>query len=205
MKHELKDRFAKQGIVPVIKVENAARCRTIIAALREGGISIAEITYRTEYAPDAIRLVAAEFPDVLVGAGTVTTVEQCREAIAVGAKFIVSPAYLFDVSAVCQEADILYIGGCVTPTEVALAIRDGASIIKFFPAAEFGGLSTIKALSAVFSNVMFMPTGGVNIDNLGAYLKHPRVLACGGSWLVKDELSPEEITRLAVQAMEVNR
>ena len=164
-----------------------------------GGLPVAEITFRTACAADAIRLAVKEYPDALIGAGTVITAEQCEQAIACGAKFIVSPGLSAAVAKVCKEKNVPYFPGLVTPTEVIAALDLGLNMLKFFPASNFGGLKTIKAICAAFPQVKFMPTGGVSEDNVLEFLSYDKIFACGGSWMTKG--TPEEIeakTRSAV-------
>lgn len=193
-------------IIPVIKLPNAESTLPLLDALKAGGITIAEITYRSVFAPAAIRLARQERPDILVGAGTVLTETQCLEAIGMGAQFIVSPGFSEGIAKICKEARIPLIPGCVTPTEIMTALSLGAEVIKFFPAEQYGGVSTLKALSAPFAGVKFIPTGGVSAKNIADYLALPNVVACGGSWMVKESLIQEknwaEITVLAKEGTE---
>lgn len=178
-------------IVPVVVVKEKEDAIPLIDALVEGGLPIAEVTFRTACAKDAIRLMLEKYPDAIIGAGTVLTKEQCIDAIEAGSKFIVSPCFSFEVCKQCQKQGVLYIPGVITPTEVLNAYNHGLTYLKFFPAGEFGGLKTIKALSAVFPQVRFMPTGGVNLDNLKDFLTFKNIYAVGGTYLSKG--SKEEI------------
>jgi 2-dehydro-3-deoxyphosphogluconate aldolase/(4S)-4-hydroxy-2-oxoglutarate aldolase len=202
--------ISKTKIVPVIKIDNTDDIVPLLAALSKGGINIAEITYRTACAAEAIALAKKTFADVIIGAGTVTDITQAKEAVALGVDFIVSPGFDEVVADYCLEIGILYFGGCVTPTEIMKAMRRGIEIIKFFPAETSGGLKSIKAISAPFPQIKFMPTGGINKDNIRDYLSFPKIIACGGSWMVKDELIKkgdfDTITKLAAEALEeINR
>lgn len=178
----------KIGIIPVIVLNNQQEVELLGNALSLGGIPCAEITFRSEFAAEAIALMVTKFPDILVGAGTVLTCEQVDKAIKAGAKFIVTPGLNERVVRYCQEKNILVIPGVCTPSEIERALGLGIEIVKFFPAEVFGGINFIKAVSAPYSNVKFIPTGGINLNNVENYLKHPRVLACGGSWMVKRDL-----------------
>lgn len=203
------DRIAYEKIIPVIKLDDAADVEPLLTALKKGGITVAEITFRTEAGESAIRTAAEMFPDVLVGAGTVINLDQAKRALAAGAKFIVSPGFSTEVAAFCLDMGVPYLGGCVTPTEIMTAISYGSKIIKFFPAENYGGVATLKALAAAFPQVKFMPTGGINKNNIKDYLAFDKVIACGGSWMVKDKLIKEkafdEITRLAAEVTEAIR
>ena len=169
-----------------------------------GGIDVMEITFRTAAAPDAIRAVAGACPDMLVGAGTVITLEQCKQAVACGAKFIVSPGFDAEVVQWCMDHGVAVTPGCVTPTEITAALKLGLKVLKFFPANVYGGLSAMKALSGPFTGVKFIPTGGVNAQNLGEYISAPFVHAVGGSWVCpKADISAgsfEKITALCAEA-----
>ena len=193
-------------IVPVVKIDNLNDTLPLMSALCDGGIPIAEITFRTSCAADAIKLASENFGDrMLVGAGTVINANQAKIAIQNGAKFIVSPGFGKDISDVCNEAGIAYVPGCVTPTEIMAAISCGHKIIKFFPASNYGGVATIKALSAPFGDIVFIPTGGINATNINDFLALKSIIACGGSWMVKDSLVKEkkfdEIIKICKEAV----
>lgn len=196
------------GIIPVIKIEKPEEDAYDLAkALCDGGVPVAEVTFRTEGAARGIQIMREGFPDMLVGAGTIFTTDQAKQAISAGAKFIVSPGFDQEVVAYCKGQGIPIFPGCITPTEIQMAIKEGLSIIKFYPAEQSGGLNTIKALSAPFGSVKFMPTGGISLENLGAYLAHRAIIACGGSYMVTDELilnkKWDEITHLCEKSVEV--
>ncbi len=176
------------GIVPVIALQDAKDARALGSALCKGGITCAEITFRTQAAEEAIRIMAEEFPQMLVGAGTVLTTNQVDRAKNAGAKFIVSPGLNEKVVRYCMEQDILVIPGCATPSEIEQAMELGLDTVKFFPAEAAGGLEMIKAMSAPYTAMQFMPTGGIQEHNLNSYLGFKKVVACGGSWMVKPEL-----------------
>ena len=194
-------RMARAGIVPVVVLEDAKDAVPTAKAMVAGGIDVMEITFRTAAAADSIKAVAAEVPEMLVGAGTVVNLEQCKLAVECGAKFIVSPGYSEGVNAFCREAGVLYIPGAVTPTEIMKVVDGGNRIVKFFPASVYGGVKAIKALGAPFKDVVFLPTGGVDNENLKEYLSLKNVIAAGGSWMVKDSLIQaknfSEITRIS--------
>ena len=196
------------GIVPVIALEDAGSAVPLARALEEGGLPVAEVTFRTAAVEESIRRMVAECPNVLVGAGTVLNVEQAGRAIKAGAKFIVSPGFSAAVVKFCRDQQVPVTPGVITPTEITAALDMGVEVVKFFPADAFGGIKTIKALAAPFGKVKFIPTGGVNADNLAEFIMFPKVWAVGGTWMVKADLIKagkfDEITRLsrgAVDAM----
>lgn len=188
-------------IVPVVVLKSIDETLPKLRALSAGGIKIAEITFRTACAKDAIALAARECPDMLIGAGTVINAEQCRDAVSVGAKFIVSPGFSKEVADVCKESGVPYVPGVVTPTEIMTALGEGISVLKFFPAGAYGGIKTLKALHSAFPSVRFMPTGGVDESNMADYLKEDYIVAIGGSWMMKGEA--EDITALSKRAVEI--
>lgn len=181
----------KMGVVPVVVLNDAKDAAPLAKALCEGGLPCAEVTFRTEAAEESIRIMTTEYPDMFVGAGTVLTIEQIDRAVAAGAKFIVSPGFDPEIVDYCLSKDIPVYPGCITPSEVAQAVKRGLKVVKFFPAEQFGGVSTIKALAAPYVGVKFMPTGGVNAKNLESYLSCDKIVACGGSWMVKGDLVKE--------------
>ena len=176
-------RMACAGIVPVVVLEDAKDAVPTAKAMVAGGIDVMEITFRTAAAADSIRAVAAEVPDMLVGAGTVVNLEQCKLAVECGAKFIVSPGYDEEVVSWCCDNGIAVCPGCVTPTEIMMALKHGLKVLKFFPANVYGGLGAIKALAGPFGGVKFIPTGGVNLQNVGEFIADPHIHAVGGSWV----------------------
>ncbi len=200
-------KLARLGIVPVVAIGRAEDAVPLAKALVAGGLPCAEITFRTAAAEDAIRNMRNAFPDLLIGAGTVLSVEQARRAVAAGADFIVSPGFSLPVVDFCRMRRIPVFPGVATPTEVSAALEVGLRTLKFFPAEAMGGLKILKALAAPFAGVKFIPTGGITEENLVSYLSQPYVLAVGGSWLVKSQLIAEgkfaEITRRAAEAVEV--
>lgn len=176
-------RLANSGVVPVVVLDDAANAVPTAKALLAGGVDVMEITFRTAAAADSIRAVASECPDMLVGAGTVITLDQCKLAVECGAKFIVAPGYDDEVVAWCVENNVAVTPGCVTPTEIMAAMKRGLKVLKFFPANVYGGLTALKALAGPFGGIKFIPTGGVNNDNIGEFAASPYVHAVGGSWI----------------------
>lgn len=176
------------GIMPVVVLEDAKDAKPLADALIGGGLSCAEVTFRTAAAEEVIRIMCREHPDMLVGAGTVLTVAQVERAVAAGAKFIVSPGFDAEIVDYCLEKGIAVYPGCITPTEIAQAVKRGLKVVKFFPATQFGGVATMKALAAPYTGIKFMPTGGIHLENLEEFLRCPVVIACGGSWMVKKDL-----------------
>ncbi len=192
------ERLRNAGVVPVVVLERAEDAVPAARAMLAGGVDVMEITFRTATAAEAIRNVAAECPEMLVGAGTVLTVEQCEKAVALGAKFIVSPGFDAEIVDWCVERGVAVAPGCVTPTEIMAALKRGLSVVKFFPAGIYGGLKAMKALAAPFGQVKFIPTGGVSADNLAEYAAAPFVHAVGGSWLCpKADVAAGNFARIA--------
>ena len=190
-------------IVPVVVIKDIADAEPTLRALMEGGLPVAEITFRTPCAADAIKLGCEKFPDMLIGAGTVINAEQCNRAIDSGAKFIVGPGFAAEVAKVCAERGVTYLPGCVTPTEIITAISYGIEVVKFFPCSNYGGLATLKALSAAFPSVRFMPTGGISEANVLEYLAFDKIVACGGSWMMKgsyDEIKAKTAAAVSLVA-----
>lgn len=197
-----------RGIVPVIKVSRPEDAVPLCGALSRGGLPVAEITFRTAAAEEAIRRVHGELPDVLLGAGTVLTTEQVDRAADAGAAFIVSPGLNPTVVRHCQSRGLPILPGCACPSDIERALELGLDTVKFFPAETLGGVDAIRAMSAPYGAVKFVPTGGVNERNLAAYLAFDKVLACGGSWMVNEKWinegnfdQVERATRGAVDAM----
>ena len=205
--NEVLEKIQKIGIVPVVVLEDAKDAEDLAKALCEGGLPCAEVTFRTEAAKESIRIMTEKYPEMLVGAGTVLTTEQVDQAIEAGARFIVSPGLNPKVVKHCIEKGVPVTPGVATPTEVEAAMELGLEVVKFFPAEPAGGLSMIKAMSAPYTNMMFMPTGGINAKNVGEYLAFPKILACGGSWMVKGSLVKEgrfdEIVKLTKEAVDI--
>ena len=189
------------GIVPVIKLDKVEDAEKLAKALRDGGINCAEVTFRAKGADEVIKRMTKAYPDMLVGAGTVINKEQCEKAIAAGSKFIVSPGFSEEVAKCCKKHHMLYLPGIVTPTEAMAAIACGLTTLKFFPASNYGGLKTIKAICAAFPYLQIMPTGGISADNILEYLAYDKIIACGGSWMMSG--TPEEIEQKTRQAVEL--
>ena len=185
---ELYEQFHKLGVVPVVVLDEVKDAVPLAKALVEGGLPCAEVTFRTEAAAESIKVMTQAYPEMLVGAGTVLTTEQVDEAVAAGAKFIVSPGFDPEVVDYCLAKNIPILPGCVTPSEVAQAVKRGLKVVKFFPAEPAGGISMIKAMAAPYTGLKFMPTGGINAKNLEEYLSCDKIVCCGGSWMVKGEL-----------------
>ena len=184
-------------IVPVVVINDVSEVEAKLGALRRGGINTAEITFRTACAENAIREAVKLFPDMSIGAGTVVNAEQCASAIAAGARFIVSPGFSKAVATICRDMNVPYFPGCVTPTEIMQAMDEGIYIVKFFPANVYGGLKALKALSAPFTKIKFIPTGGVDLSNLKEFLEFDRVYAVGGSFMMKGDIA--EVSRQTMQ------
>lgn len=178
----------KLKVVPVIKLDDANDAVPLGKALVEGGLPVAEITFRTEAAEEAIRRMSGAYPEIAVGAGTLTSVEQAKRALDAGASFFVSPGFHKGITEFAIQNNIPVYPGVCTPTELMMAMEYGLPVVKFFPAGQYGGLKTIKALSGPFPRMKFMPTGGINQGNIREYLAEPCVIACGGSWMVKDDM-----------------
>ena len=195
----------KMGVVPVVVLNDAKDAAPLAKALCEGGLPCAEVTFRTDAAEESIRIMTTEYPEMFVGAGTVLTIEQVDRAVAAGAKFIVSPGFDPEIVDYCLSKEIPVYPGCITPSEVAQAVKRGLKVVKCFPAEQFGGGATIKALAAPYVGVKFMPTGGVSAKNLESYLSCDKIVACGGSWMVKGDLVKEgkfdEIKALVEEAV----
>ncbi|MBR1797991.1 MAG: bifunctional 4-hydroxy-2-oxoglutarate aldolase/2-dehydro-3-deoxy-phosphogluconate aldolase [Clostridiales bacterium] len=182
------EQFEKVGIIPVVVLNDSKDAIPLGKALLEGGLPAAEVTFRTDAAEESIRLMASEYPDLLVGAGTVLTTEQVDRAVAAGAKFIVSPGLDEEVVNYCLERDIPVCPGTQTASEMIKAIKLGLTHVKFFPAENAGGLKMIKAIGAALTSLKFMPTGGINENNVSEYLKSDKIFCCGGSWMVKGDM-----------------
>lgn len=186
------EEFYKQvetvGVVPVVVLDDAADALPLADALVQGGLPAAEVTFRTAAAADSIRAIAQAHPDVLVGAGTVLDPQQAEEAVAAGARFIVSPGFSPEVVDWCLEHEVPQIPAGITPTEITWLIERGLDVTKYFPASLYGGLAGIKTLASVFVGHRFMPTGGIKQADLDEYLGCPSIIACGGTWITKSDL-----------------
>jgi 2-dehydro-3-deoxyphosphogluconate aldolase/(4S)-4-hydroxy-2-oxoglutarate aldolase len=202
------EKIQKIGIVPVVKIDRAEDALPLAKALCAGGLPCAEVTFRTGAAKEAIKIMTENFPNMCVGAGTVLTTEQVDASIEAGAQFIVSPGLNPRIVKYCIEKNIPMTPGTSTPSDIELALEMGLDVVKFFPAEQSGGIAKIKAMAAPYVNIKFMPTGGISNKNLTSYLDFPRIIACGGSWMVPGDLinagewdKIEQLTREAVQTM----
>jgi len=181
-----------ENLIPVVVIRELAETDRILTALRSYGVMTAEITFRTSCAAEAIAYAVKQYPDMQIGAGTVVNEAQCRAALAAGAQFVVSPGLSAEVAGLCKESGIPYYPGCTTPTEIMQAMEMGIRIVKFFPADVYGGLKALKALSAPFPQIKFIPTGGIDRSNLAEFLAFDKVYAVGGSFIVKEALEAME-------------
>lgn len=201
----LEEQFYEYAVVPVVVLDDADDAAPLAEALIKGGLPCAEVTFRTEAAEESIRIMNKKYPDMLVGAGTVLTTEQVDRAVAAGAKFIVSPGFDPEIVDYCMEKNIPVFPGCVSPSEVAQAVKRGLKVVKFFPAEQAGGLAMLKAMAAPYTMLKFMPTGGINTKNLKEYLGFSKILCCGGSWMVKGDMIKnkefDKITEMTKEAV----
>lgn len=188
MMKTLEERFYDYAVVPVVVLNDADDAIPLADALIKGGLPCAEVTFRTDAAEESIRRICESFPDMLVGAGTVLTTKQVERAYKAGAKFIVSPGFDPEIIDYCISIGLPVLPGCITPSEIAQAVKRGLKVVKFFPAEQSGGVAMIKAMAAPYSMVKFMPTGGISTKNLADYLSCDKILCCGGSWMVKEDL-----------------
>lgn len=199
------EEISKIGIVPVIALDNVEDAAPLAKALCDGGLPCAEVTFRTDAAEESIRIMSEQFPEMLVGAGTVLTTEQVDRAVNAGAKFIVSPGLNPKVVKYCVDKGIPVTPGCANPSDVEVALELGLEVVKFFPAEAAGGLNMIKSMAAPYTKVKFMPTGGINAKNLTSYLDFKKIIACGGSWMVSKDMIEaknwEGITALTKEAV----
>lgn len=198
-------KLSQIGIVPVVALNDIKDARPLAKALCDGGLPCAEVTFRTDCAEEAIRVMTTEFPQMFVGAGTVLTTEQVDRAVGAGARFIVSPGLNPEVVKHCIDKNIPVTPGCANPSDIEQALAFGLDVVKIFPAEAIGGLKLIKSMAAPYVNMKFMPTGGINAKNLNDYLAYDRIVACGGSWMVNGDLVKagkfEEITALTKEAV----
>ena len=205
--NQILERIQKTGIIPVVALEEVKDALPLADALCDGGLPCAEVTFRTAAAEESIRLMSEQFPEMLLGAGTVLTTDQVDRAVAAGAKFIVSPGFNPKVVKHCVDKGVLITPGCSCPSDIEQALEFGLDVVKFFPAEPNGGLKMIKALAAPYNMVKFMPTGGINAANVRDYLAYDRIVACGGSWMVKGDMLKagdfQKITALAKEAAEI--
>jgi 2-dehydro-3-deoxyphosphogluconate aldolase / (4S)-4-hydroxy-2-oxoglutarate aldolase len=200
--------FEQVRIVPVVVLDRVQDAAPLAQALLAGGLPMAEVTFRTAAAEESIRIMS-ELPELTVGAGTVLTPDQVQQAVDAGAKFVVSPGFSASVVAACRERNVPVISGVATATEIQMALDEGLDTVKLFPAEAVGGLATLRALSAPFPGVRFVPTGGITQDSAVGYLANPAVVAVGGSWMVTPQLIASgdfaEVTRRAAAAVELTR
>lgn len=181
--------------IPVVVIKDISETDTFLTALKNSDINTAEITFRTACAKEAITYACKKYPEMIIGAGTVINAEQCEAAIKAGAQFIVSPGLSLAVAKICNEKNIPYFPGCVTPTEIMAALELGITTVKFFPASVYGGLKAMKALAAPFPQIKFIPTGGIDASNLQEYLAWEKIAAVGGSFYLKDALEHMEVNK----------
>lgn len=205
--HAVLDKIQAMGIVPVVVLNDSKDAAPLASALCGGGLPCAEVTFRTDAAEASIRIMKTQFPEMTIGAGTILTTQQVERAMDAGAEFIVSPGFDKEIVDYCIAAGIPVVPGAVTPSEVAQVVKAGLEVVKFFPAEPAGGLTMIKALAAPYSMLKFMPTGGINSENVKDYLKYEKIAACGGSWMVQNSLITEqkfdEIKSLTKEAVEI--
>lgn len=203
--NEILTKLSLIGIVPVIKIDDVEKAVPLAKALVAGGIPCAEVTFRTEQAEEAIKRMAEEVPEMLVGAGTVLTEEQADRAVNAGAKFLVSPGLNPKIVKYCVDKGYLITPGTTNPSDVEQAIELGLDVVKFFPAEAAGGLNMIKSMAAPYTKMKFMPTGGINAKNLNSYLDFDKIICCGGSWMVNEDLINngefDKITELCKEAV----
>ena len=205
--NEVLEKIQKIGIVPVVVLNDAKDAEPLAKALCNGGLPCAEVTFRTDAAEESIRIMSEKYPEMLIGAGTVLTTEQVDRAVAAGAKFIVSPGLNPKIVKYCIEKNSPITPGICTPSEAEQAIENGLEVVKFFPAEPAGGLKMIKAMAAPYTGLKFMPTGGINATNVKEYLAYDKILACGGSWMVKGSLVEagefDKIEAMTKEAVEI--
>ena len=201
------EQIQKTGIIPVVVLDDAKDAEPLAKALCDGGLPCAEVTFRTEAAEECIRIMSEKFPEMFVGAGTILTTGQVDRAVAAGAKFIVSPGLNPRIVKYCVEKGIVITPGCANASDMEQTLENGLEVVKFFPAEPAGGLNMIKALAAPYVGLKFMPTGGISPKNVRDYLAYNRIIACGGSWMVKNDLVKAgdfaAITELAKECVQI--
>ena len=201
------EKLKEMLVVPVVVLDDVKDAEKLADALVGGGLPCAEVTFRTAAAEESIRIMTEKYPDMLVGAGTVLTTEQVDKAVAAGAKFIVSPGFDAEIVDYCLDKNIPILPGVISPSEAAQAVKRGLSVVKFFPAEQYGGVTTIKALAAPYTMLKFMPTGGVSVKNLKDYLSCYKIICCGGSWMVKGDMIKsgefDKIKQMTKEAVEL--
>lgn len=205
--NKILEELSEYGVVPVVVLNRTEDAAPLAKALCEGGLKCAEVTFRTDAAEESIKIMTKAYPDMLVGAGTVLTIDQVDRAVAAGAKFIVSPGFDPEIVDYCISKNIVVVPGCITPSEVAQGVKRGLEVLKFFPAEQAGGVAMLKAMAAPYTSVKFMPTGGISAKNLADYLAFSKIVAVGGSWMVKADLINagdfEKITEMTKEAVEL--
>ena len=206
--NELMERISNIGVVPVVVINDPKDAVPAAEALNRGGIDVAEVTFRTAAAEESIRLIKEACPDMLVGAGTVTTKDQVDRAVSAGAQFIVTPGFNPGIVDYCVEKNIPIVPGCMDTNAIEMALEAGLDTVKFFPAEQAGGLKMMKALSGPYTTLKFMPTGGINLDNMNDYLAFKKIICVGGSWMIKADMIDkgefdkiEEISRQTIKKM----
>lgn len=203
--NKILEELSSYGVVPVVVLNRVEDAKPLAKALCEGGLKCAEVTFRTAAAEESIKIMTQEYPEMLVGAGTVLTTEQVDRAVAAGAKFIVSPGFDPEIVDYCISKGIVVCPGCMTPSEVAQGVKRGLEVLKFFPAEQAGGVAMLKAMAAPYTGVKFMPTGGISAKNIADYLSFSKVICAGGSWMVKADLIDagdfDKITELTKEAV----
>lgn len=203
--NNLSEKIAAMNVVPVVVLNDSKDAAPLAKALIDGGLPCAEVTFRTDAAEESIKIISEKYPEMLVGAGTVLTVDQVDRAVKAGAKFIVSPGFDAEIVDYCLSKDIPVFPGCVTASEVAQAVKRGLTTLKFFPAEQCGGLATIKALTSAYTMIKIMPTGGIGPKNIKEYLSCDKIACCGGSWMVKGSMIDngefDKITELTKEAV----
>lgn len=201
------EQFYDYAVVPVVVLNDTKEALPLAEALIKGGLPCAEVTFRTDAAEESIRLMCEKYPEMLVGAGTVLTTDQVDRAVVAGAKFIVSPGFDPEIVDYCLSKNIPVLPGCITPSEVAQAVKRGLKVVKFFPAEQAGGVAMIKAMAAPYTMVKFMPTGGISTKNLKDYLSCDKIICCGGSWMVKGDMIKngefDKIAEMTKEAVEL--
>ena len=204
---QMLEQIEMRKLVPVVKLDRAEDAVPMGRALCEGGLPVAEVTFRTDAAEESIRAMKKAFPDMIVGAGTVVDLEQAKRAVDAGSAFLVSPGTSTKIIEFALEQGVPVFPGVCTPTEIMTCMEYGLPVVKFFPAKQYGGLDTIKALAAPFPSMRFMPTGGISTENAKEYLAFEKIVAVGGSWMVKETFVQEgnfaEIVRLTKEAVEL--
>lgn len=205
--NKILEELSEYGVVPVVVLNRTEDAAPLAKALCEGGLKCAEVTFRTDAAEESIKIMTKAYPDMLVGAGTVLTIDQVDRAVAAGAKFIVSPGFDPEIVDYCISKNIVVVPGCITPSEVAQGVKRGLEVLKFFPAEQAGGVAMLKAMAAPYTSVKFMPTGGISAKNLADYLAFSKIVAVGGSWMVKADLINagdfDKITEMTKEAVEL--